>query len=211
MKAVILSNGTVEDYDYAKAAVAGAQMIICADGGGEHAVKMGLIPDALIGDFDSISKETLNLLKEKGTKILEHPCEKDETDTQVAVEYAVENGAKELILIGGIGSRFDHTFANVSLLIWLMKRGIRGVIVNNSNEIHVIDKYIKILGNEGDKISLLPITPKVTGIVTKGLKYCLKDEELYFDKPRGTSNELTSSSAEIVIRDGVLLVIKAKE
>ncbi len=209
MIAIILSNGVAVDHEYIKSMVSEADMLICADGGARHAYSMGLTPNLLIGDIDSVSKELLNYFEDKKVEIITYPCEKDETDTQLAVEYAVDKGAKEIVLVGCTGCRFDHTFANISLLIWLMKRGIRGKIIDSNNEINVIDRYIRLYGNKGDKISLLSITPKVTGIFTKGLKYVLEDGELCYDKPKGVSNEMTSSQAEIVIRDGMLLVIKS--
>lgn len=209
MIAIILSNGEVVEHEYIKSMLSEADILICADGGARHAYSMGLTPNVLIGDIDSVSKELLNYFDDKNVEIITYPCEKDETDTQLAVEYAVNNGVKEIVLVGCTGGRFDHTFANISLLIWLMKRGIRGTIIDSNNEIYVIDRYIKLSGNKGDKVSLLSITPKVTGVFTKGLKYVLEDGELCYDKPIGISNEMTSSQAEVVIRDGMLLVTKS--
>ena len=211
MKVLIISNGTIEDYEEIQALIKQCNMVICADGGGQHAYNMGVIPDVLIGDFDSITTTTLDYFINYNVQIFTYPCDKDETDTQLAVQYAVDNGAKEIILVGCVGTRFDHTFANISLLIWLMKRGIRGVIKNNNNEINVIDRYIELYGNIGEKVSLLAITPMITGIHTKGLKYALENENLNFDNPRGISNELIATKAEVVIRDGMLLVIKSRD
>lgn len=209
--AVIISSGTIIDYKTAKNITESCDMIICADGGAEHCEKIGICPNVIIGDFDSIKPSTLEKYRELDTKIIHLEDDKDETDTQLAVEYAVENGVKEIKFLGCIGTRFDHTFANVSMLIWLMERGIRGVIMNENNDIHVIDRYIKLDGEVGDKISLLPISPKIDGIFTTGLKYALENGELFYNSPRGISNEFISTSAEIVIRDGMLLVIKSKD
>ena len=211
MKALIISNGIIEDYEELKILIKQSNMVVCADGGGQHAYDIGMLPNVIIGDFDSINPTILNYFKENNIKIHTYPCDKNETDTQLAVQYAVDNGAKEIILVGCVGTRFDHTFANVSLLIWLMKRGIRGVIINKNNEINVIDRYIELYGSIGEKVSLLAITPMITGIHTKGLKYALEDGELSFDNPRGISNELIATKAEVVIRDGMMLVIKAKD
>lgn len=211
MNAVIIANGTIDDYSKAKEYLMSSDLIICADGGTNHVINMGLVPHAIIGDADSIDKECLNGLKAKGVETITYPTDKDETDTQLAVEYAVNRGAREITMLGCIGTRFDHSFGNVAILIWLMKRGIRGKIVNFYNEIHVIDRYIILEGKPGEKLSLLPITPNITGIFTKGLKYELQDGELFYDKPRGMSNEFISDSAEVVIRDGMLMVIKAKD
>jgi thiamine pyrophosphokinase len=147
----------------------------------------------------------------KGTKVFRHKQDKDQTDTQLAVEYAIEKGASEVILLGCLGSRIDHTYANISLLIWLMQKGTNGVAIDECNEIRVIDKYIKISGKAGDLISLLAITPRVSGVSTKGLKYGLKDGELRYDNTLGISNEFLAEYAEIWVKEGTLMVIKAKD
>lgn len=211
MRAAIISNGRIEDCTLLASALSKADIVICADGGARHAVKIGIIPDVLIGDLDSINKDTLEGFNKKNIKVLTYPQEKDQTDTQLAVEYAVKIGAKEIILLGCIGSRFDHTLANVSLLIWLLKRGIKGVMIDSNNEIHIMDRYLEIYGEAGEKLSLLPVTPKVKGVVTKGLKYSLNDGELRFETPIGVSNEFVSPRAEIVIKEGILLVIKSRD
>lgn len=212
MRAVIISNGTIEDYDAINEIIKEDDYIVCADGGGFHARNLGIIPNVLIGDGDSIDDETLKYFESKGVTILSYPKEKDQTDTQLAVEYACQQqGIREMILVGCIGTRFDHTYGNVAMLIWLMKRGIRGIIVNKYNEVHVIDRYIMLEGNPGDRLSLLPITSKINGIFTTGLKYELQDGELVYDQPRGMSNEFIATEAQIVIREGMLMVVKSRD
>ncbi|MGE5329051.1 MAG: thiamine diphosphokinase [Deltaproteobacteria bacterium] len=211
MRTIIISNGTIEDYDAVTEIIKPDDYIICADGGALHARKLGIVPNVLIGDGDSIDQETLKYYESKGVTILSYPKEKDQTDTQLAVEYAYQQGSKEMVLFGCIGTRFDHTFGNVAMLIWLMKRGVRGVIVNKHNEVHVIDRYIVLEGKPGDRLSLLPITPKINGIFTTGLKYALQDGELVYDQPMGISNEFIANEAQVVIRDGMLMVVKSRD
>lgn len=211
MRAVIISNGLIEDYESVAKIIKDDDYIVCADGGSAHARKLGLIPNMIIGDGDSIDQETLEYYESKGVKIETHPHEKDETDTQLAVEHAYKMGGKEMLLLGCTGTRFDHTFGNVAMLIWLMKRGVRGIIINEHNEIHVLDRYILLEGKPGDRLSLLPITPKIDGIFTTGLKYALENGELVYDQPRGISNEFIANEAQIVIRDGMLMVVKSRD
>ena len=211
MRSVIISNGTIEDYEAIAEIIKEDDYIVCADGGSMHAKKLGLTPDIIIGDCDSIDQETLKYYEAKGVKVNTYPRDKDQTDTQLAVEHAYELGGREMILIGCTGTRFDHTFGNVGMLIWLMKRGVRGIIINKHNEIHVLDRYIMLEGKPGDRVSLLPITPKINGIHTTGLKYALEDAELVYDQPKGISNEFVSNEAQIVIRDGMLMVVKYRD
>ncbi len=209
MKVLILSNGSVKDYTFLQSLVSGTDFFICADGGGMHAYNMGLTPDVLIGDFDSISKEVLNYFREKSSQIISCPSEKDETDTQLAVEYAVSKGASEICMTGSIGSRLDHTYANVGLLVWLLGKGVKGCIKDSSNEVFVTDRYIRLEGKPGDEVSLLALTSRVSGIYTKGLQYKLEDDQLYIDSPRGISNVFTAAEAEITISEGLLLVCRS--
>lgn len=211
MRAVIIANGTIEDYDYIAGIIKEDDYIVCADGGALHAKNLGIIPNALIGDGDSIDEETLKYYQTKGVEIINYPKEKDQTDTQLAVEYAFGQNVREMIFLGCMGTRFDHTFGNVAMLIWLMKRGVRGVIINKYNEIHVLDRYILLEGKPGDRISLLPITDRIDGIFTTGLKYVLENGELVHDQTRGISNEFVSDEAQIVIRDGMLMVVKSRD
>ncbi|MGE5474864.1 MAG: thiamine diphosphokinase [Ignavibacteriales bacterium] len=211
MRSVIISNGVIEDYKAIAEMIKEDDYIVCADGGSMHARKLGLVPNLIIGDCDSIDQETLDYYESKGVKIETHPRDKDQTDTQLAVERAYEMGGREMLLIGCTGTRFDHTFGNVAMLIWLMKRGVRGIIVNKHNEIHVLDRYILLEGKPGDRLSLLPITPKIDGIFTTGLKFALENGELVYDQPRGMSNEFIADQAQIVIRDGMLMVVKYNE
>ena len=209
MKAIIISNGSIQDYTFYKKILNDYDLIICADGGANHAKCMGLIPDVIIGDFDSVDQNDLNTMKRQDTKILSYPPIKDETDTQLAIEYAIENGCNDLILIGCLGSRFDHSFANVSLLKMIVDKGCKGTIINENNQIYLVDSSIELSGESGDVVSLLPITDKVTGITSQGLYYSLKDAEMKFGIPYGISNVFTQSNVSIAIDSGLLLVIRA--
>ena len=211
MRAAIISNGQIDDYEYIKKYILESDILICADGGGEHAFKMGLIPDVLIGDFDSISEDTLKLFEKNSTSVFKYKREKDQTDTELAVDCAISKGADEIILIGGTGKRLDHTYANISLLVVMRERDIEGLIIDEYNEIRVIDKFLRMQGDKNDKISLLAFTPEVCGVTTRGLKYPLKDGVLKNDNTLGISNEFLDSEAEIEVKSGILLVIKARD
>ncbi len=211
MKAWIISNGSITDYNFYKNLFSPSDLIICADGGAMHAEKMGIIPHILIGDMDSIEQCNLNAMQSKHTKRLQYPAGKDQTDTQLAVEYAIGKGCKEIVLIGSLGSRFDHSFANISLLKLILDHGINGMILNEHNEIYLINHRIRIKGKAGDILSLLPVSECVDGITTTGLQYALQDAQMTFGLPYGVSNVFTRTEAEISIKQGSLLVIKARD
>lgn len=211
MKAIIISNGTIENYSFYKKILKDYDLIICADGGAQHAKHMGIVPDVVMGDFDSISPNDLNDMKSQGIRIVPYPPVKDETDTQLVINYAIEQGYKELVLLGCLGTRFDHSFANVALLKTVMDKGGKGTIINEYNEICLIDSNIELTGEAGDIVSLLPVTEKVTGVTISGFYYPLHDAELEFGIPTGISNVFTQTQVTITIKSGLLLVIRARD
>lgn len=211
MKVLVISNGDIKDYNFYKKLLRDADMIICADGGANHAYQMKIKPDFIIGDLDSIKKEILEFYENKGVVIEKFPSMKDETDTQLAMLKAIKLGASEIIFIGVIGERLDHSYANLSLLLYLLNRNIKGKIVNEMNEIYLINKFIEIEGKKGELLSLLPYSKEVKRIYTKGLLYSLSGQSMNLEMPYGISNVFTEEKAFIEIGEGLLLVIKPKE
>ncbi|AAM24715.1 thiamine diphosphokinase [Caldanaerobacter subterraneus] len=211
MKVLIISNGEIKDYGFYKNIVEEVDMVICADGGANHAYKMKIRPFLIIGDFDSVDREVLEFYQKEGVKVEKFPTMKDETDTQLALKKAIELGAKDITFIGVIGDRFDHSYANLSLLLYSLKRGVKSRIINEKNEIHLIDDYIEIEGKKGELLSLLPYSGEVKGIYTKGLFYPLSGQSMSMENPYGISNVFTEEKASIKIEEGFLLVIKPKD
>ena len=207
MKACIISNGIIQDYTFYRPLISEAELVICADGGLSHAKKLGVTPDILIGDLDSVPQH----LSRQGITVSQYARDKDETDTQLAVAYALEKGCTNIIMIGSLGGRFDHAFANINLLKMILDRGAKGCIIDEKNEIYLIDKYIEVNGRVGDTLSLLPVSEKVAGITTQGLRYALKDAQMVFGIPYGVSNVLTQLQASVYISEGLLLVMKVRD
>lgn len=211
MTAVIVCSGSVIDYSFHQKYFKNPGLVICVDGGAKHIRKLGLIPDVLIGDLDSITKEDFQYLSQLNVKVVKYPREKDMTDTEIAVNFALESGCTEIIIMGGIGTRLDHSLGNILLMRKLLDKGINCVIVNEHNEITLVKDKISILREEGFKLSLLPLTDIVEGIKTKGLYYELDYEDLEIGSTRGISNEFNADEAEISIRSGILMVIKSRD
>ncbi|MFV9567391.1 thiamine diphosphokinase [Thermoanaerobacter mathranii] len=211
MRVLIISNGDIKDYDFYKNLTKEVDIVICADGGANHAYQMKLKPHLIVGDLDSIKEEVLEFYKNKGVKIEKYSPMKDETDTQLAMIKAIELGAKEIIFTGVFGERFDHSYANLSLLLYLLNRNIKGKIINEKNEIYLIDKFLEIEGKKGELLSLLPYSKDVKGICTKGLFYALSGQSMDLEMPYGISNVFIEDKATIKIEEGLLLVIKPRE
>jgi len=211
MRAVVISNGNIEDKAFYDEYLKTASFVICCDGGANVAYKYGFLPDLILGDFDSVDKDVLEYFRNKNVEILEFPREKDKTDTQIAVEYLAERGFDEIVMLSCTGKRIDHVLANITLLYYLLERNIKGFIVDKNNIITMIKDRIKIEGKKGHILSLLPYTKIAKGISTKGLYYSLKDGSMEFGNPYGVSNVIIEDEATVEVKDGVLLVILSSD
>lgn len=211
MTGIVVCGGSIMDYENIGKYFEKADLIICADGGASHLGKLGILPDILIGDFDSIGERDFNSILDAGAEVVRFPVEKDATDTQLAVQLAIDRGCDEVILLGAIGTRLDHTMANVFLLKILLEAGIKGIIADEHNEIEMINRNIKLTRVKNVKISLVPVGGKVTGVTTEGLYYPLRNATLEFGTTWGVSNEFAEDTASVTIKDGLLLVIKARD
>lgn len=206
MKVAILVNGYYGNYKFCTD-LKEYDIIICADNGLFHANYLDVRPSFIIGDFDSVSQDLLKKYQDVNKKILN--TQKDETDTEAAVDYAISIGATEIVIYGGVGTRFDHSFANVSLLVKLTNLGIKASIKNSHNTIHLVNKKIDIKAQKDTLVSLLPLSQKVTGVKTTGLYYSLNEGIFEMGKPYGISNVMTKNLATISLKTGKLLVILA--
>lgn len=207
VRAVIVANGIIEDEDGAKALAAGAPLLICADGGAHHVLRWGLLPHAVIGDMDSLDEGTLRRLEDAGVTLLRYPSRKDETDLELALDYAVRQGADEILILGALGGRWDHTVANILLLTWPRLEKCDVQILAGRERLFLVRRHATLRGAAGNIVSLLPLSPVVEGIVTTGLEYPLRGEPLYMGPSRGVSNVMLGPEASVTIESGWLLVV----
>lgn len=202
MKALIIGSG---NFSKRALSLTGDNFFtICADGGYDYALEYGIIPDIVIGDMDSVKEEITQ-------KTLIFPKEKNETDSEIAINYAIENGFRELVMTGFTGSRLDHTLNNILLLKMAYEKGAEAVIVDENNEIYYLDKKLTLDANPGEFLSIIPIDGDVFGVTAENVKYPLNDETLYFGKSRGISNEFLGQTCTITVKSGSAIVIKSKD
>ena len=212
MKVIIFGGAPIRDYSFCEAYMKDADTVICCDAGMAHAKALGIDPDYIVGDFDSTAEDVLEYYKEKHTPIRQFPTRKDETDMELGIFLALELGATDMVLFGGIGDRFDHTLANAHYLLSLLKKGIRARLVDDKNCVEVIDKHLTVHGKVGDIVSTIPLSMEVKGITLKGFSYPLADFDLPLDDDYiAVSNVLTEETATIDIKEGYLFVILAKD
>lgn len=212
MKFVILCNGTMPSGSLIYRECERADQIIACDGGIAMAKKYGLKPDLLVGDFDSFAKEeAVQLQKEWNCELLEFNTDKDETDTQIGVDLAIQAGATEIVLLGATGTRFDHTLGNVSLLVRCERQGISAVMKDDHNEIYATCTLKMIAGEIGDMLSIIPLGINAVIYCTDGLRYPLYDQELDLGDTRPISNEFNAKEALIEMKHGWVCIVHAKE
>lgn len=189
-------------------------IIIAVDNGVKILNELNIKPNHIVGDFDTVNKEILDLYK-KDTSIKIHRFNpiKDNTDTDIAIRLAVELHSDEIVMIGGIGTRIDHVLGNIQVLKYALDNKVKCKIIDENNEIQLINKTTILNKSENDKkyISLIPLTEKVENINLKGFKYELKNGELTIGSSLGISNEILKEQAIIEFDNGILVMIFSKD
>jgi thiamine pyrophosphokinase len=184
-------------------------MLIAADGGARHCVSLNLVPQIVIGDFDSLSAKELSALESAGTQIIRHSTRKDETDLELALHKAQEYQPQEILIFGALGARWDMTLANLLLLAHPAFTATNTRLLDGPQEIRLLQsgQTASLIGKPGDTVSLIPLQGDAYGITTNGLEYPLKNETLKFGATRGISNVIEAEDATIQLRQGLLLII----
>ncbi len=211
MNTVIFTNGEVDRLDLLETILQKSKFLICADGGLRHMRNLGLKPDLLIGDLDSISSDDSRWINENKIEILKFPKKKDQTDLELALLAAVDRAGDPITVIGAMGGRIDQTLTNIFLLLMPELQNVDIRLDDGKEELFLIQAHGYISGKKGDIVSLLPLLSPVMGIKTKGLKYPLKDEILFLERSRGVSNKMDSNEAEVTMKSGVLLCIHTRK
>jgi thiamine pyrophosphokinase len=209
-RALIFVNGTVPDLNAARRILREDDYWIAADGGCAHALALGRAPDVLIGDFDSLPDQARGPLQLAGTVIRSFPAEKDETDLELAVWFALQEGYTAILILGALGGRTDQILANLSLLTDPALREYDIRIDDGCEEALRVGEETVLHGSAGDLVSLLPWGAPAEGVVTEGLKYPLRAETLVPYKTRGVSNRMLAEQAYVSVERGVLICIHTR-
>jgi thiamine pyrophosphokinase len=184
-----------------------ADLLIAADGGANALLRHQLVPQIVVGDLDSLDPANQALLAAQGTSLRRFPRDKDETDLELALMLACEHKPERIDLLGVLGGRWDHTLANVALLSLPILDQIQVRCLADQQELFLVKQRATIVGHHGDTVSLIPLTPIVTGVTTHGLRYALDDATLHFEQARGVSNTLFESPGHVRIGSGLLLIV----
>ncbi len=203
-KCLIITGAPEKDIDYYRNYLDG-RYIISADSGYEKCQRLNIRPDLILGDFDSFEKPEMDI----ETIIL--PVRKDDTDTAFAVKEAVRRGFNDVLILGGIGSRIDHTYGNILSLNYCADRNIDAVMINDRNKAQVLTKDYSFKKDGYDYLSLFALFGDCTGLTTRGTEYNLTDYTLTPDCPLAQSNIFKDSKVDIKFKSGKILLIQSND
>lgn len=207
MKAIIVTGGNRPSKELLNSYIEDADLIIGADRGSEYLYDYGIIPQIILGDFDSINEEKLKTIEDENVEVIKFPPEKDYTDTEIAIIEAIKRGSDTIYLFGGIGTRVDHTLGNIGLLLTTKKKGASLVIIDDHNIMYLADNKMSLNGERGETISFHALSDIVKGFEIKGAKYNLENYDMHLLDPRALCNEFIDTPIYIKYNSGELLII----
>ncbi len=208
MKAFIYSGGDIYPENITEHPKA-KDLCIAADSGFENAKRLGDRVDIAVGDFDSLQGGADRI--PEGVEKITVPSEKDETDTQLAVNVALSKGADDIVIIGGLSGRLDHTLSNLAILEALYELGVHAVITDGQNRARYIRSTSTLLPKSGFKyLSLIAAEESIKGVSVEGCKYPLKNAKLLRKYQYAVSNEIVENCALVSVRRGGLFIIESR-
>ncbi len=219
-KVVIISNGYIEPTDLD--VIDKLDYIICADGGANFLMFTEIIPNMIVGDLDSIDEDVQHHYRNTPCEFIEFDTEEDKTDTHLSLEYSLKHiDCREIIILGALGLRFDHTLANLHLLYNAMrdneltedeenaKRHTPTIrIVSEAGEITVTDSRLDLKGEPGDQVFFIPLTDDVGKVECHGLRFPVNQKEILSRPDGGFNNEMIGKKASIKVNQGIMMVVK---
>ncbi len=210
---VVVSAGRIADYNFIKSFIPEGAPVFAADAGFSHLSELGLEAAAIVGDFDSLTPG-----EGRAFPCVSYPPEKDDTDTLLAVKLGIEKGYDQFIMIGSLGGRFDHAFANATALAYMRDRDVNGIIIDDECAVFMLENGESyepdkddLLRPYGETISVFPFGIECATVTMEGVKYPVDTYELSASIPIGVSNKITDmENCKITVHAGKVLIIRAK-
>lgn len=213
MRAIVFANGLLDPTTNVHALLQPGDVILAADGGSHYCRVLGITPQAVVGDLDSLDETLRAEFVAAGVKFHHYPAHKDYTDLELALQHALAQGADDIIILGALGARWDQTMANLLLPAADEMRDAHIRLLDGNQEIMLLrggslnNGTLSIGGQPGDTLSLIPLGGDAVGITTEGLEYPLFDGTLYFGATRGISNVMLGEHATVHLQSGLLLCV----
>lgn len=208
MKALVVAGAPVIESPLVAPAIAAAEFRVAADSGAEALLVRDVLPDLVVGDFDSLSPASRDLLVARGVPLVSYPTRKDRTDLHIAIQAALDRGATAITFLGLLGGpRTDHGLAAMLLLARDEFASVALRVIDGYAEIQVARSEVTVRGRPGDYVSLVSLAPSSDGVSTEGLEYPLRAASLTFGDSLGVSNVLEGEIALVTVESGVVLVV----
>lgn len=211
MKALIISGGKPPSKELIYEELKSSSLLLAVDSGANALYNLGIAPDLILGDFDSINKEVLEYYKAKDADIVKYPPEKDLTDSEIAINVLIERNYHEIVLLGCTGSRMDHFLGNLGLLKKCLLCNVKATIKDDNNSIFITDRPLTLQGKPKQIISFQAFGDEVSNFTIKNAKYPLNNYSLKIGDPLTVSNEFIEGPMTIEFEKGYVLVIYAKD
>lgn len=205
-RAIIFANGSLPDLEPARRLIGPSDLLIAADGGARHALALGLSPHVILGDLDSLSSE----VDPSAFNVIRYPRDKNETDLELALDYAIEQGCSQVVILAALGGRLDQTLGNLSLLAAPRLAALDVRLDDGVEAAFFVREQAEVWGRAGDIVSLIPWGADVSGVCTAGLRWPLDGETLSAHQTRGISNEMLGDSATVRLASGLLLLVQRR-
>lgn len=205
MRCVIVSGAPDNDIQFIKNKLDRSAFIIAADSGYKNCLKAGIVPDLIIGDFDSAS------CPQFGSRVIRLPVEKDDTDTFYCVKEAINRGYDEIELFCAIGDRVDHTYSNILCLEYCRQKGVKCSISNAKNKIMLVENGIELEEEEYHYFSLFAFFGTAKGVSVKGAYYDLDNADLKPEDQLAQSNHFNGGKVNISVKEGKILLILSND
>jgi thiamine pyrophosphokinase len=207
MRVVIFANGVLPNSESIKKILLPDDFLLGVDGGARLIMQLDLMPTFVMGDLDSLNEDDMYELGSTDVRTHQYPRDKDETDLELALQYAMELNPTSIVVAAALGGRIDQTLANIFLLTDLLLSHVDIRLDDGVEEVFFCRNNALVNGKIGDTVSLIPWNMEVKGVTTTGLKWTLNGENLLPYKTRGISNEMLKETATVKIQSGLLLIV----
>lgn len=206
---IIFANGNLTQPDRLRALLRPTDRIFCADGGTRHALTLGLTPDVIIGDLDSLPPDIAAQMETAGVDIRRYPVRKDETDLELALRAALAENPTEIVLLTALGGRLDQMLANILLLTRPEYAAVSLSLFDGDCQAMLLRSHqaISLTGQPGDTLSLIPLTPMVNRVTLTGVEWPLDRATLSMGSTLTVSNAFAEPMVSVQIGEGLVLVV----
>lgn len=212
MRVIIVTGGNPPSEKLLKSYIKENDIIIGVDSGCNILYKLNIIPNLILGDFDSINKEVLKYFLENGVNVERYNSEKDYTDTDLGYRKAKEIfKADEILMFGATGSRLDHTLGNIGILFRALKDKVKMQVIDDNNRMFIVNKSSIIKKEDGKVISFHALSEVVKNFTIKGGKYDLTSYDMTLLEPRAICNEFLDDDINITFDSGIILVMYTRD